>query len=109
MVADERDIVAYFYQSLNNGDYVTAYSLLGSEWQSGISYEDFRAGYLNTGYIMLGSPTLEEEDDGALVSVDITAEERRKSDTVYQGYRMSYTVGYENGEIKILHGKGKKI
>lgn len=108
-VADERDIVAYFYQSLNNGDYVTAYSLLGSEWQSGISYEDFRAGYLNTGDITLGSLTLEEQDDGALVSVDITAEERRKSGTVYQGYRMSYSVGYENGELKILHGKGKKI
>ncbi|MEK5645071.1 serine protease [Paenibacillus rhizosphaerae] len=108
-VADERDIVAFFYQSLNNGDYVTAYSLLGSEWQSGISYEDFRAGYLNTGDITLGSLTLEEQDDGALVSVDITAEERRKSGTVYQGYRMSYSVGYENGELKILHGKGKKL
>ncbi|OZB90127.1 S1C family serine protease [Paenibacillus sp. XY044] len=108
-VTDEQDMVAYFYQSLNNGDYVTAYSLLGSEWQSGISYEDFRAGYLNTGYITLGPLMLEEQDDGALVSVDITAEERRKTGTVYQGYRMSYSVGYENGELKILHGKGKKI
>ncbi|WP_433619689.1 hypothetical protein [Paenibacillus cellulositrophicus] len=44
-----------------------------------------------------------------MVSVDITAEERRKSGTVYQGYRMNYSVGYENGELKILHGKGKKL
>ncbi|MFU1798156.1 S1C family serine protease [Paenibacillus azoreducens] len=108
-VGDERDIVAYFYQSLSNGDYVTAYSLLGSDWQSGISYENFRAGYLNTGYITLDRLSLEEQADGALVRVEITAEERRKSGTVYQSYRMSYTVGYENGELKILHGKGKKI
>ncbi|BFH62730.1 S1C family serine protease [Paenibacillus azoreducens] len=108
-VGDERDIVAYFYQSLSNGDYVTAYSLLGSDWQSGISYENFRAGYLNTGYITLDHLSLEEQADGAMVRVEITAEERRKSGTVYQSYRMSYTVGYENGELKILHGKGKKI
>ncbi|WP_138493355.1 S1C family serine protease [Paenibacillus pinistramenti] len=106
---DERDIVAYFYQSLSDGDYVTAYSLLGSDWQSGISYEDFRAGYLNTGSITFGTMTLEEQGDETAVGVDITAEERRENGTVYQGYRMSYTVGYENGELKILHGKGEKI
>lgn len=108
-IGDERDIVTYFYQSLNDGDYVTAYYLLGSEWQSGISYEDFRAGYLHTGYINIGSVTLEKQTDEALINVDITAEEWRDSGTVYQNYRMTYTVGYENGELKMLHGKGKKI
>ncbi|AIQ11430.1 hypothetical protein PDUR_05180 [Paenibacillus durus] len=29
--------------------------------------------------------------------------------TVYQTYRMSYSIGYENGNLKILHGKGKKV
>ncbi|WIV18759.1 trypsin-like peptidase domain-containing protein [Paenibacillus polygoni] len=106
---DERDIVTYFYQSLNDGDYVTAYYLLGSDWQSGISYEDFRAGYLHTGYIDIGSVTLKEQADEAMVEIEITAEEWRDSGTVYQNYRMSYTVGYENGDLKILHGKGKKI
>ncbi|OBZ15155.1 peptidase S1 [Bacillus sp. FJAT-27264] len=108
-IVDERDIVSFFYQCLNNGDYVTAYSLLGSEWQGGTSYEKFREGYLNTGYITLGRPSIEKQADSTLVKVDITAEERRKSGTVYQNYRVSYTVGYENGEMKILHGKGKKF
>ncbi|MFC3747095.1 S1C family serine protease [Paenibacillus sp. GCM10012306] len=108
-IVDERDIVSFFYQCLNNGDYVTAYSLLGSEWQGGTSYDKFRQGYLNTGYITLGRPSLEKQADSTLVKVDITAEERRKSGTVYQNYRVSYTVGYENGEMKILHGKGKKF
>ena len=108
-IGDERDIVTYFYQSLNDGDYVTAYSLLGSDWQSGISYEDFRAGYLNTGYINIGPVTLKEKTDEATVEIEITAEEWRDSGTIYQNYRMSYTVGYENGDLKILHGKGKKI
>lgn len=107
--ADERDIVAYFYESLNAGDYVSAYSLLGSEWQGKISYEDFRSGYLKTGYISLGTLSLKKLEDGAQVTVDITAEERKDSGTVYQSYRMNYSVGYENGELKILHGKGEKI
>lgn len=108
-ITDEREIVTYFYECLNNGDYVTAYSLLGSDWQNGSSYEKFREGYLNTGYITIGQPSLEKQADGAVVKLDITAEERRKSGTVYQSYRVSYSVGYENGELKILHGKGKKI
>lgn len=104
-----RSLVESFYQSLNDGDYVTAYSLLGSEWQSGTAYEDFRSGYLETGYISVGTLSAEKQGDGALVTVDITAEERRETGTVYQTYRMSYSVGGENGKLKILHGKGKKV
>ncbi|WP_051459304.1 hypothetical protein [Paenibacillus zanthoxyli] len=108
-LTNSRSIVAAFYQSLNDGDYVTAYSLLGSDWQSKTDYADFRSGYLKTGYISIGTLTAEEQDGGTMVSVDITAEERRETGTVYQTYRMSYSVGYENGNLKILHGRGKKV
>lgn len=104
------DVVAYFYESLSNGDYVTAYSLLGSEWQSGTSYVDFRKGYLNTGNVDLTDVSSTMDEDGkSLISAVITAEERSEGDTVYQKYKLSYTVGYENNELKILHGNGKKI
>ncbi|MNW71010.1 hypothetical protein D3C74_505990 [compost metagenome] len=53
--------------------------------------------------------SLKKLEDGAQVTVDITAEERKDSGTVYQSYSMNYSVGYENGELKILHGKGEKI
>ncbi|MFD1773486.1 hypothetical protein [Paenibacillus rhizophilus] len=62
-----------------------------------------------TGYISVGTLSAEKQESGALVTVDITAEERRQTGTVYQTYRMSYSVGYENGNLKILHGKGRKV
>jgi serine protease Do len=108
--SSSEELVVYFYQSLDNSDYVTAYSLIGSNWQSSASYEDFRKGYLMTTHVTVVEVTAtEEDDDGALVSALITAEERRNGETVYQQYRLSYTLGYENGELKILHGKGKKV
>lgn len=104
------EVVAYFYQSLDEGDYVTAYSLIGSEWQSGTSYEDFREGYLKTTHVVVDEFTATKEDDkGSQVSALITAEERREGETVYQQYQLNYTLGYENGELKILHGKGNKV
>jgi serine protease Do len=103
------EVVTYFYESLTYGDYVTAYSLLGSEWQSGTSYEDFREGYLNTGNVVIENISSAGEEDNAKVSAVITAEERRDGETVYQQYKLSYTVGYENGELKILKGKGQKL
>ncbi|AJS59475.1 S1C family serine protease [Paenibacillus sp. IHBB 10380] len=107
--SSSEDLVAYFYQSLNTGDYVTAYSLIGSDWQSSTSYENFRKGYLKTTHVTIEEVIATDEDDnGAQVSALITAEERRSGGTVYQLYRLSYTLGYENGQLKILHGKGKK-
>lgn len=103
-------LVLYFYESLNSGDYVTAYSLLGSEWQSSTSYEDFRKGYLKTLQVGVDEvKSIEENESSGQVKALITAEEHRDSGTVYQQYQLSYSIGMENGELKILHGKGKKI
>ena len=41
-------LVNYFYESINSGDYVTAYSLLGSSWQNITDFTTFRNGYLQT-------------------------------------------------------------
>ncbi|MDQ0194134.1 S1C family serine protease [Paenibacillus wynnii] len=111
VLSDSSSIVTLFYDSLSTSDYVTAYSLLGSQWQGGTSYEDFRKGYLNTGEVVIESISSVEDDGGksSQVSAIITAEERRDGETVYQQYQLNYTVGNENGQLKILNGKGKKI
>ena len=41
-------LVNYFYESINSGDYVTAYSLLGSSWKEKTDFSTFRNGYLHT-------------------------------------------------------------
>jgi len=110
-ITDEAEyLVALYYESLSAKDYVAAYALLGSSWQSGTDYNGFRDGYINTGDIWVDSISSERNADGDVtVTLNITAEERQDSGTVYTGYRLKYQVGYENGTMKIFSGKGEKL
>ncbi|WP_153976989.1 S1C family serine protease [Paenibacillus xylanilyticus] len=108
--AEAEGLVTSFYLSLNESDYVTAYALLGSEWQSGTSYAKFREGYLNTSYVTIsGISSSNHGNDEMEVTATITADERRDSEYVTSKYKVTYQLGYENGQLKILHGQGKKI
>ncbi|WP_017814189.1 S1C family serine protease [Paenibacillus shenyangensis] len=102
-------LVSYFYDSLNARDYVTAYSLLGSRWQGKLAYAKFREGYLNTGTVTVDRISSERSGDQAIVSIRITAEERKDTGTVYTSYQINYTAGYENNVLKILSGKAEKV
>lgn len=106
---DAQYIVSYFYESLSMQDYVTAYSLLGSRWQSNLSYADFRQGYIQTGEVSIDSIIASKDGDQVKVTVEITAEERKDSGTVYSSYKLDYVLGYENDILKILSGEGKKL
>ncbi|KOY18029.1 S1C family serine protease [Paenibacillus xylanivorans] len=103
-------LVTDFYMSLNLSDYVTAYALLGSDWQSGTTYAKFREGYINTSYVTIGdiSSTTNGNKEMEVTAV-ITADERRDGEYVTTKYKVTYQVGYENGQLKILHGQGKKM
>jgi serine protease Do len=102
-------LVNYFYESINYGDYVTAYSLLGSSWQSKISYETFRNGYLNTLSVTIDDIVAKKIGEKVSVTVIITAEERKNGSTTYSKFKLSYDVGYENDQLKILAGKGEEV
>lgn len=106
---DAQYIVSYFYESLSMQDYVTAYSLLGSRWQSNLSYADFRQGYIQTGEVSIDSIIASKDGDQVKVTVEITAEERKDTGTVYSSYKIDYVLGYENDILKILSGEGKKL
>ncbi|PWW34631.1 MULTISPECIES: S1C family serine protease [Paenibacillus] len=103
-------LVTEFYMNLNLNDYVTAYALLGSEWQSGISYAKFREGYINTSYVTIAEvSSSDKSNDEIEVTAFITADERKDGELVTTKYKVTYQVGYENGQLKILHGQGKKV
>ena len=88
---------------------MSAYALLGSDWQSGTSYAKFREGYANTSYVSLEKVTSSNQDsEGMEISGVIAAEERRDGEYVTTQYDVTYQIGYENGQLKILHGQGKK-
>ncbi|WP_411345345.1 S1C family serine protease [Paenibacillus sp. WLX1005] len=102
-------IVSYFYENLNMQDYVTAYSLLGSNWQGHTDYAEFRQGYINTGYVSIDSITSATSGDQVSVTVQITADERKDNTNVTSMYKLTYVVGYENDILKIISGKGEKV
>ncbi|MBB6445145.1 S1C family serine protease [Bacillus benzoevorans] len=102
-------LVQYFYESLNYGDYVTAYSLLGASWQSNTTYDEFRKGYLNTLAVKINDITASASDNTGTVTAVITAQERKDSGTVYSQYKVNYKIGYENDQLVIISGAGEKL
>jgi serine protease Do len=104
-------IVQYFYDCINSQDYVTAYSILGDDWQSKTSYNDFRNGYLNTMAVKIDSLTSEAPlNNEVTVHVVLEAKERNSDGTYHiSTYKMSYQVGFENNKIKILSGQASKV
>jgi S1-C subfamily serine protease len=104
-----QDLVNSFYQSINNGDYMTAYSLLGSSWQEKTSYTKFQNGYLNTISSNIEILNTVNNSDTVTVTILIYAIEENKGNKVNSKYQVDYTIGYENGQLKLLNGTGKKI
>lgn len=101
--------VQAFYDELSGWNYGGAYALLGSRWQKGTGYADFVNGYTNTLSVAINSIDSAPVDGNTEVTIFITAEEITDAGTVYSTYRSVYQVGYENGIMKILSGKGEKL
>ncbi|QHT61523.1 trypsin-like serine protease [Paenibacillus lycopersici] len=110
MSSGAEETVRSFYEALDSGDYVTAYSLLGSDWQTKTSYDSFRKGYLHTLSVGVKSVKVASADSAsAQLAVIIEAYENKNGETVLSSYSVQYTVKPENGVLKIITGKGKKL
>ncbi|ACS99477.1 S1C family serine protease [Paenibacillus sp. JDR-2] len=103
-------LVTHFYDSLNNADYVYAYSLLGGNWKLGTSYEVFRQGYMMTRNVVIDNiHVTKESNDEAIVTAIISVDERVDGEYRLSKYQVTYDVGYENDQLKLISGKGKVI
>ncbi|MCU6712329.1 S1C family serine protease [Paenibacillus sp. J5C_2022] len=102
-------LVAHFYDSLNNGDYVYAYSLLGGNWKEGTSYVKFREGYLMTRNVVIDDMHVTTRDDEATVTALLSVDERKDGEYVLSKYQVTYKAAYENDQLKLLTGTGKAI
>lgn len=102
-------LVNYFYESLNSNDYVTAYSLLGSSWQSKTAFSKFRNGYLQTQSTSISDVQTMADGDNFTVTGIITAVDSHDGNDDYAKYKVQYKVGYENDQLKIISGTAKEI
>lgn len=104
------NLVYYFYDCLNSGNYVDAFALMGSAWQAQQPYENFRKGYLNTLQVeIVDLTTAQRNEDSTQVTVIIRARERSQTGEVTNSYQATYQVGFENDKLKLLSGKAHKI
>lgn len=101
--------VQAFYGNISMQYYSDAYDLLGSRWQKGTGYSDFVTGYDNTYSVWIDSINSVQSEDNVEVTVFLTAWESSEYGMTYSTYRSVYQVGYENGTMKILSGKGEKL
>lgn len=108
--SDAEQLIRDFYDNLNNQNYVAAYAMMGSDWQGQTTYEKFRDGYLNTVSVQIQSITSSVQTAGTIqVMAIIEATERVDGGTQLTDYKLTYTVGTENGQIEILSGQSQAI
>ncbi|MFC0274344.1 S1C family serine protease [Metabacillus herbersteinensis] len=98
-------LVSYFNESLTYRDYVTAYSMLGSDWQSKVSYEEFRNQYLNTLSLKIEELKINSQNGHVDVETVITAQERENEKKIQSTYRIHYEIAFENEQARIISEK----
>lgn len=106
---DAEYIVNYFYKNIALRDYVTAYSILGSSWRSQTSYKAFRKGFKNTIDVSVKSLASKRKNNHIIVTAKVSAIERHHSKMKKVHYKVTYTVGQENNQLKLLKGSGEQL
>lgn len=102
-------LVTHFYDAINIGDYVYAYTLLGNIWQEGTSYVKFRESYIATRNISIDDEHITLGDDEATITVVISADERVDGSYKLIKQQISFRVGYDNDQLKLLNSKSKQL
>ena len=100
-------LIDQFYRLVNEGDYQTAYELLGSGFRRNLPLGRFVSGYNHTVSTWIAERRVRGlGPDGIFVDVWVDAvEEASDGRLVTQRYHFIYTVGQEDGLLRILQGK----
>lgn len=105
---DAAYLIDYFFDGIMMRDYVSSYTLLGSQLQSNISYADFREEYIHIVELTYDESIAEiTEDHLAKASVDVSIESKlpNNESTETENIAYEFIVGFENEQLKILEMK----
>ncbi len=101
--AEARNLVYDFYESISTQDYVTAYTYLGSEWQSNDTYEEFRANFQSTTAIEVLDIHVELVDGVANLTTEIIIYEITETgDYMESTHEVLIEIRIENDELRII-------
>lgn len=104
---DAAYVIDYFFEGIKMQDYVSAYTLFGSDVQASLSYVDFRDTYIYNTSLTYEEPAQEMIDDQqAEVKVDVTISNKDKDkdedEIKKKTIAYTFTIGLENDQVKIL-------
>lgn len=107
---DSLYLIDYLFENISYRDYVNAYTVLGSNLQSQMSYTDFRQNFQSAINVTVKNKTIEEiEQEKLHLTAELVITSRDPSyneELNEQTYQL--ITGYENDQIKILHMEEQK-
>lgn len=95
-------LVHYFYESISNYDFVTAYALLGSEEQKKVSYEEFRTSYQTILSVEISNSKATIIDDSVQIELEKQVFEFKNGQFIEKVVMVTHEVGIENDKLKII-------
>ncbi|MBE6063976.1 S1C family serine protease [Clostridium cochlearium] len=95
-------LVRYFYECINAENYLEAYTILGSDLQSKLTYENFKKNYEEIKTIEVKNIFSKVNKDK---SISITAIIKNSYDKVTKEIKINYILDFENNTLKIINYK----
>lgn len=102
---DTEYLINYFFEGIKVRDYLMAYTLLGSDMQSELSYADFRDLYthiVELDYEEVSSKVIEDNFSETVVEVNIESKSKDEEKTELETFEFVFKIGLENDQLKIL-------
>ena len=97
---DSYYLVQYFIDSLAIHDYINAYALLGSNYQSDYDYTDFREHYMSLKPInLIEQQQAAVENDQWIFTVTV---DEHRAEQELEAHTYTFKVGLENDQLKIM-------
>lgn len=96
---DAARVVRDYFMAINRHDYRAAYALFGAEMQQNQSYDDFATGFAMTREDDVHIRAISQNGGQSVITITLNA---RETNGAMQRYTGTYTVGSENGALKIV-------
>lgn len=103
---DVEYLINYFLDSILIRDYISSYTILGSNMQGETSYSDFREQYIhivNLTYNYFNSVLIDNNQMETTVKVDYAIKQPNEEKVNKGTITYKFIVGYENDQLKILN------
>ena len=95
-------LIRYFYECINAQNYLEAYTILGSDLQSKLTYENFQKIYMNIKTIGIKNISSKITKDK---NISVTTTIENTYDKVTREIKINYILDFENNTLKILSYK----